>query len=139
MSPLSIAAMTGVPDKAEESVRSGWGAIFGCGWRRYAKVGHLVGRSLFGKSGQSARVPLPDVGKGRGESGGGAAHLTAVPPRCCFVTQIFLLALMIYFAFATRLTSIMVTRLLLVRVLQLSVHIFNVLLLDITQAVHLQL
>ena len=27
MSPLSIAAMTGVPDKAEESVRSGWGAI----------------------------------------------------------------------------------------------------------------
>ena len=23
--------MTGVPDKAEESVRSGWGAIFGCG------------------------------------------------------------------------------------------------------------
>ena len=42
--------MTGVPDKAEESVRSGWGAIFGCGWRRYAKVGQLVGRPHFGKS-----------------------------------------------------------------------------------------
>ena len=27
MSPLSIAAMTGVPDKAEESVRSGWSAM----------------------------------------------------------------------------------------------------------------
>ena len=58
MSPLSIAAMTGVPDKAEESVRSGWGAIFGCGCRRDAKVGHLVGRPHFGKSGQSARAPL---------------------------------------------------------------------------------
>ena len=28
MSPLSIAAMTEVPDKAEESVRSGWGELF---------------------------------------------------------------------------------------------------------------
>ena len=37
--------MTGVPDKAVESVRSDWGAIFGCGWRRNAKVGHLVGRT----------------------------------------------------------------------------------------------
>ncbi len=44
--------MTGVPDKAVESVRSDGGAIFGCGWRSYAKVGHLVGRSHFGKSGQ---------------------------------------------------------------------------------------
>ena len=48
--------MTGVPDKAVESVRSDCGAIFGCGWRSYAKVGHLVGRPHFGKSGQSARA-----------------------------------------------------------------------------------
>ena len=65
--------MTGVPDKAEESVRSGWGSIFGCLWRRNAIVGHLVGRSHFGKSGQSARA-VAHVGKGRGESGGGAAR-----------------------------------------------------------------
>ena len=77
MSPLSIAAMTGVSDKAEESVRSGWGAIFGCGWRRYAKVGHLVGRSHFGKSGQSARAPLPDVGKGRAKAAAALRELGA--------------------------------------------------------------
>ena len=39
--------MTGVPAKAVESVRSDWGLFLGCGWRRYAKVGHLVGQATF--------------------------------------------------------------------------------------------
>ena len=58
MSPLSIAAMTGVPDKAEESVRSGWGAIFGCGWRRDAKVGHLRKGIVLPVRGKSPSISL---------------------------------------------------------------------------------